>query len=165
MGRMDSLVIDTNVLAVANGKHPNAADADVFKCQEFLEGTRTRHVSVDTLGLIFEEYFKHADRSGQPGIGDAFAKWLWHNQWDEAICEQVVITPDPEGDREFLEFPDDEALSAFDRDDRKFVAVAVSSQFDAVICNASDSDWWDFRAAFEKHRLNINFLCPELIKQ
>ena len=143
------------------GKYPLADDRDVFECGNFLDRTREKHLSIDSSGLIFKEYFNHASRSGQPGIGDYFAKWLWDNQWNTSVCEQVEITPD--SDREFAEFPVDEALKNFDRSDRKFAAVAVSSAFDAVICNATDSDWWNFKDAFAKVGIRIKFLCPELI--
>ncbi len=160
---MDSFVIDTNVLVVANEKYPKANEHHIFICQDFLDNVRNRHVSVDSLGFIFQEYFSHASRSGQPGIGDAFAKWLWYNQWNPSICEQVEITPHP--DRRFLEFPEDEGLKDFDCSDRKFVAVAIKSKFDAVICNATDSDWWNYKEAFERVGIKIKFLCPELLKK
>jgi predicted nucleic acid-binding protein len=160
---MHSFIVDTNVLVVANGKYQKASEDDVFKCQNFLIDLRKKHLSVDSSELIFQEYFKNASRSGQPGIGDAFAKWLWYNQWNPSICEQVTITPHPE--REFLEFPEEENLKDFDRDDRKFVAVAVSSKFEAIICNATDTDWWDYREAFEKVGIKIKNLCPELFQR
>jgi len=160
---MDSYVIDTNVLVVANAKYPHADDKNIFDCQHFLIDVREKHLSVDSSGLIFNEYFQHASRAGQPGIGDKFAKWFWYNQWDTSVCEQVELTPDRE--REFLEFPGDESLKDFDRSDRKFAAVAAASDFDAVICNATDSDWWYFKNAFEKAGIKIKFICPALIKK
>ena len=158
-----SYIIDTNVLMVANWKYPHADDTNVFKCQNFLIDVREKHLSVDSLGFIFKEYFSHASRSGQPGIGDKFAKWLWDNQWDTSVCEQVLITPDPE--KGFLEFPEEDDLKDFDMEDRKFVAVAVSSKFNAIICNATDSDWWNYKDAFKKVGIRIKFLCPELLKR
>jgi hypothetical protein len=162
---MDSHIIDTNVLIVANDKYDKAGIKDVFECQRFLIDIKEseKQLSVDSLGLIFREYFSHASRSGQPGVGDAFAKWLFYNQWNDSICEQVEIIEDKT--RVFLEFPEDESLKRFDFEDRKFVAVAVKSKFDAVICNASDSDWWDFKEAFEMVGVKIRFLCPDLVKK
>lgn len=163
---MDSYIIDTNVLVVANDKHSNAGFKNVFECQRFLIDIKKdeKRLSVDSLGLIFKEYFKHASRAGQPGVGDAFAKWFFYNQWNDSICEQVEITPDPEEKRGFLEFPEDESLANFDWSDRIFVSVAVSSEFDAIICNASDADWWDFKEPLARVGVRIKFLCPELIK-
>ena len=162
---MNSFVIDTNVLVVANEKYQRATYKHVYICQKFLTDLREKKVSIDSLGLILKEYFIHASRSGQPGIGDAFAKWLWNNQWNVSRCERVEITPDENGEKGFVEFPGDEALITFDRSDRKFVAVAVKSEFDAVICNATDSDWWEHKDHFKKHGIEIKFLCPDLIKK
>ena len=64
-----------------------------------------------------------------------------------------------------MEFPDDEDLKKFDMSDRKFVAVAIKSEFNAIIFNATDSDWWNYKKAFKKHGIEIKFLCPELIKK
>lgn len=160
---MDSYIIDTNVLIVANEKYPNAGDKNILDCQRFLYNVREKHLSVDSLELIFKEYISHANLSGQPGMGDEFLKWFYYNQYNTAVCEQVEITPDEE--RGFFEFPADESLKYFDRSDRKFAAVAAASEFDAVICDATDSDWWYYKDAFEKVGIKINFLCPELIKK
>jgi hypothetical protein len=162
---MNSYVIDTNVLVVANGKYQKATYKHVYICQKFLMDIREKKVSIDSLGLILKEYFAHASRSGQPGIGDVFAKWLWYNQWNISSCERVEITPDENGEKGFVEFPGDEDLKTFDMSDRKFVAVAVKSEFDAVICNATDSDWWEHKNHFKRHGIKINFLCLDLIKK
>jgi len=162
---MNSYVIDTNVLVVANGKYQKANFKHIYICQQFLIDLRKKKISVDSLGLILKEYFSHAGRSGQPGIGDAFAKWLWNNQWNVSRCERVEITLDDKGERGFVEFPDDEDLKTFDMSDRKFVAVVVKSEFDAIICNATDSDWWEYEEIFKKHGIKIEFLCPDLIKK
>ncbi|MCP5046814.1 MAG: hypothetical protein GY940_06560 [bacterium] len=162
---MDSYVIDTNILIVANGGYPPAGDNHVIDCQSFLLGARKRYISIDSLGLILSEYFKHTSRSGQPGIGDVFAKWLWDNQCNESVCEQVEITPDKTGNRGFLEFPHLHELENFDLEDRKFAAVAAASSLNAIICNATDSDWWIFKDAFQKAGIRIRFLSPDLIKK
>jgi hypothetical protein len=65
--------------------------------------------------------------AGQPGPGDAFFKWLWDNQGHLDHCRQVSITRMKGGSRSFEEFPDDPDLARFDREDRKFVAVAIAS--------------------------------------
>lgn len=161
---MNSYIIDTNVLITANGDYPKANYKDIFQCQRFLLDMRKNLISIDSLGLIFKEYFNQVRRSGQPGMGDAFAKWLWDNQGYISKCELVEITPDIEGGRGFKEFPTDERLKNFDWEDRKFVAVAVTSKNEAVICNATDSDWWDFRAVFKILGIEIKFLCPGLFK-
>ena len=58
----------------------------------------------------------------------------------------------------------DERLARFDRDDRKFVAVAVGCEPTAEVFNATDTDWWHHRVALEENGVQVRFLCPELMR-
>ena len=158
---MPAVVVDTNVLVVSNGKSPQASAACVAACINALVDTvRESVVSIDSLGLILEEYANQGlSHSGQPGVGDYFFKWLFDNQWNVARCERVEITE--HAARGFEEFPEVAELQAFDRSDRKFVAVALASANDPEILNAVDSDWWDFRVALAAAGVRIRFLCPD----
>lgn len=156
-----SFVIDTNVLAVANGRHAPASDACVGACIEALLAAREQGVSIDDGQRVLDEYRRHASFAGQPGVGDAFFKWLWDHQADTRCCERVVINS--HAGRGFIEFPDDQSLQSFDASDRKFVAVALASPSEPAVLNASDTDWWQFRTALEAHGLQIQFLCPDLL--
>ena len=70
----------------------------------------------------------------------------------------------PSIDRTFEEYPDDDpALSSFDRDDRKFVAVAFASGTSPDIVNATDTDWWPPRYALQEQGIRVRFLCPDLM--
>ena len=53
------------------------------------------------------------------------------------------------------------ALAGVDRDDHKFVAVALANQVMSRILNATDSDWWDYRVPLEANGIQIEFLCPD----
>lgn len=157
--------MDTNVAVVANGRTPQAGDRCVETCiAKLLEMTERHQVLLDEQGSILEEYRRHLSPSGQPGPGDAFFKWLWNNQANPQHCRQVPITPTDDKGRGFDEFPDDPDLASFDRADRKFVAVAVASGESPPILNASDSDWWNYRNALDRHGITIQFLCPELMQ-
>jgi hypothetical protein len=120
-------------------------------------------VCIDSGGRCFNEYFRRANRSGKPGLGDAFVKWLWERQAHPRHCEKVDITPKTGDLSDFQEFPDDPGLSGFDPSDRKFVAVARGSRRRPKILNATDTDWWRFSAALKKHKIAVRFLCPELM--
>lgn len=157
-----SKVIDTNVLVVANRKHPPASLACIEACTQALEDARNDVTLIDNLQLILDEYRRHCSFAGQPGLGDAFFKWLWSNQANPRHCLLISITPHPE--RGFAEFPADAALNGFDASDRKFVAVALGSGQNASILNASDTDWWQHREALQKHGVQIAFLCQELME-
>lgn len=158
-----SLIIDCNVPIIANGKHDAASPECVERCIDSLLSAQAQVVLIDDNYLIFREYRKYLSHGGQPGVGDAFFKWLWDNQANLHCCRQVAITPDEDGDRVFKEFPADADLAGFDRDDRKFVAVALASGEQPWILNGSDSDWWHFREPLERNGVRISFLCMELM--
>lgn len=158
-----SVVIDTNVLIAANGGSEQVNAQNQLLCIEFLEKVRNENncVSVDSQHLIFAEYSRYCDHKGQPGVGDAFFKWLFLNQGYDTICEQVNITLDDEWD--FVEFPHDNNLNGFDKSDRKFVAVALKSLYNPSIYNATDSDWKIFNRLLAAHGVTIQQLCPDIL--
>ena len=162
MGKAE-VVVDTNVPLVANGKADHADRECEDACVRKLIQIQSEHRTLlDDKQLIFQEYRKKLSHSGQPGMGDAFFKWLWENQANEQHCRIVPVTV--HADRGFAEFPDDARLSSFDRADRKFVAVALASGAGPQVLNAVDRDWWDHREALKENGVNVVFLCPELME-
>jgi hypothetical protein len=159
---MSAFVIDTNVPVVANGKSKQADDKCVIACIEALSQVIDGGIVVlDSLGLVLQEYMDNLRLSGQPGPGDIFMKWVFQNQAVVERCEQVQITPCLDGGVDFEEFPRDADLRDFDRDDRKFVAVALASSKKPAILNAVDSDWAIHHAALNRNGVKIEFLCPQ----
>lgn len=163
---MSAYVIDTNVPIVANRLADHVSPACVLNCIRRLVAVHNNGIVVlDDGGRILDEYTRHLSRSGQPGAGDFFMKWIWLNQSVPERCEQVHIAPlvnDPEN---FSEFPTDSRLESFDRSDRKFVAVVKASQKRPTILNATDTDWWDHRVALKDNGVVVEFLCPELFQE
>lgn len=127
--------------------------------QALLGVTRAGHLVLDDSGLIFEEYARNLSFAGQPGTGGAFMKWVHERQWDTSVCSRVPITP--HDDREFAEFPDDPSLKAFDRDDRKFVAVSAAHHARPPIVQAVDQQWREWSDALESAGITVRFLCSE----
>jgi hypothetical protein len=160
---MSGVVVDTNVAVVANGHHEAAESHCIQACVAALLEARGQLILVDDGFRIFTEYRRLLSHSGQPGVGDAFFKWLWDNQGNPDRCLQVAITPVDENDTNFTEFPTDAELARFDAADRKFVAVAAASGLSPTILNASDTGWWTFRRALARNGVVIKFLCPELM--
>jgi hypothetical protein len=158
---MRSCVVDTNVAIVANGRHTHTGEKCQLECVRQLRGL-VQHgvVVIDQLGLIFEEYRRYLQPSGQPGVGDAFLRHLFDHQYDPSKCELVRVTPLLNHARGFEEFPDDEALAGFDASDRKFVAAARASGRNPVILNATDSDWIEFEPSLSRHGVVVEQLCP-----
>lgn len=156
------VVVDTNVALVANDSSPQAGPDCVIACVKRLEEVQSgERVALDEQGRILGEYFKKGQRSGGPGVGDEFVKWVWDHQADCGFCATFAITPHVV--RGFVEFPEDEDLSSFDHDDRVFVAVAVASGKKARILNAVDSGWWSHRDVLGRNGIRVDFLCPELM--
>lgn len=158
---MSYFVVDTNVPIVANEKSEQASLACVFNCAKKLREIQEQHIIVlDDRWLIINEYKNKLSHTGQPGLGDAFFKWVLTNQANSQRCQQVKITLTAE--KSFEEFPEDESLANFDKSDRKFVAVALTHPEKPPILNAVDSDWKNFEIALNNIGITIIFLCPEL---
>jgi len=160
---MSAFVVDTNVVVTANEKCDHAGPDCVVSCIEALRGIVTDGMAVLDDGMaILSEYLDHASLSGQPGVGDAFVKWVWANQANPARCEVVHVTP---RGMTFAEFPADPALVGFDPDDRKFVAAASASRQAPTVLNAVDSDWEIHRSALEGHGVRITTLCADEVRR
>ncbi|MBI4825395.1 MAG: hypothetical protein HY807_03100 [Nitrospirae bacterium] len=162
---MKAVVVDTNVIVVANQRSDHSDDACIVACIDALQKAREKQkVVIDSGGLFFDEYFRYANRSGQSLSGDVFVKWLWDNQANSKRCESVEITPCDTDTYDFKEFPNDPALTGFDPSDKKFVAVAFASKYKPKILNATDSGWWHFQSHLSQHGILVKFLCSHLMR-
>jgi len=115
-------------------------------------------LALDAGDEIFKEYRTHLHLSGQPGIGDAFVKWVSDNQ---GSFDRVSITKN--GDS-YNEFPDHEGLIQFDSSDRKFVAVANAHPEKPPILQATDSKWWGWKEALAEAGITVDFVCRDYIE-
>jgi hypothetical protein len=149
------VVVDSNVLAVAEGLHPQASDECRSSCIGIANQIHAgRVLSVDTGGEILSEYLKVLKESPASGIGKKLALFLHHRQWDSAVCRKVPITPGDPPPR-FVEVPD--GLSDFDEDDHAFIAVAAADE--AIVLQALDREWWERKTDFAACGIDIQFLC------
>lgn len=163
---MTAHVVDTNVPITANGDASHAPLTCQLACIARLRAIRTSgEIVIDDASLILDEYRRYLSPSGQPGVGDAFFRYLWQVQADPSKCEQVSITPMQDDPGNFAEFPADPNLKDFDYNDRKFVAVAIVSDHNPIIENATDTDWWNARNDLGRHGICVNFLCPDQMCQ
>lgn len=154
-----NVVVDTNVAITANGRDTHANLACQYECTVFLEGLvspgkRTRIV-LDKQGLIFTEYSNHLRYKGQPGVGDVFFKYLHDHMYLGKKIWLVPITPIADEARSFDELP----TNSVDKNDRKFLAVAVTAG--AEIVNAVDSDWHEQIVFVSGLGVNVQQLCPD----
>lgn len=157
-------VVDTNVPLVAN----KMADHASLKCREacvrFLHKlTREGKIVIDDCRLIINEYRNKLNPSGQPGVGDAFLKWVSTNEFNTDRCDIVPITPIENGTF-FEEFPNDPRLKNFDVDDRKFVVVSNAHPDNPEIMEAVDKGFWEHRNILKDNGVIVEFLCEEDIQ-
>lgn len=153
-------VIDTNVLLVANGQHPDISEGCVQACVERLQAMQAGGVTViDDAYHILGEYQHKTSISPPKGVGDVFLKWLLRNVGNPRHVEFVSITETaPE---QFAEFPCDDLQQRFDAPDRKFPAVAHAHPEKPPIWQAADCKWLDWWPTLADHGVKVEFLCPE----
>ena len=166
---MDAVIVDTNVIVIANDTDDKRADCRDL-CQDRLQQIfdQCEKVVIDNERQILEEYEDNANPNARKGIGDIFVKTLLQNLKNPEICTMVHITSLSGNGADFEEFPNDPALSGFDPDDRKFIAVAhvyeSIHQQKATLLQAADSQWYGFREAFVRNGLEVEFICEEYIR-
>ena len=152
---MNTFVVDTNVAISANGRDTHADEACQLECVRTLRTMVTERVVIDEAGAILDEYARQLRWSGQPGAGDAFFKHVFNSQYDPDRVRRVPLIPSEDHRRSFEELPP----NTFDPSDRKFLAAAVVAE--AVVLNATDSDWNEHRALTEELGVEVRQLCPQ----
>ncbi|HZI85524.1 MAG TPA: hypothetical protein VFD48_01735 [Pyrinomonadaceae bacterium] len=155
---MTAIVIDTNVLLVADGRSGMISNCQV-ECVERLEKVReTEQVVLDYGRLILGEYHNKLEPNGRPTPGNAFLKWLLQTQGRSVSW--VTITPTTGDNKKFEQFPADAKLEeAFDPDDRKFVAAANAHNPRTSILQGSDSKWLEWEKSLASHGIILEVLC------
>lgn len=153
---MNVFVVDTNVAIAANGRDTHADTKCQLRCVEQLKLVVEREVvAVDDKGLVTEEYQNRLIFAGAPGVGDAFWKHVFNNQYLEERVRRVTITPSDDDKRGFEELPE----NTFDQSDRKFLAVAVVAG--AEVLNATDNDWSEHETLMQQLEVEVEQLCPQ----
>lgn len=157
-----SVIVDTNVAVVANGHSKQASPECVINCIKHLEEIikyKNEKLVLDNQGQIIKEYEQQL-KKGEPGVGNAFLKWVFDNSWDTQSCEFVSISSG--GLNEFLKDPE---LSRFHKNDIKFVAVSISHPSHPPILQAVDSLWWGFKDALKRNGIKVKFICKDDIQR
>ena len=145
---MTIAVIDTNVLLVANNKHPDISPVCVLECVQRLEQIKKQGIVVIDDGWRLVGEYKHKTQPNQPkGPGDVFLKWLLQNISNPQRIHQVPVTESSIDN--FTEFPDSE----------------LQQQLDPPVWQATDCKWLDWWPQLKTHGVNIEFLCPDDVCQ
>lgn len=152
------VVIDTNVLLVANGKHKDVSAECQIECIKWLDKIKNHGVVVIDDGYRILGEYLHKTKPNQPkGVGDTFLKLLLQRQANNKYVEAVNIN----GTDKFKEFPDAVLQDAFDPPDRKFVAVANTHVEKPPILQAADCKWLDWWQALNQHDVKVEFICKK----
>lgn len=156
---MSTFVIDTNVAVTANGRNTHADTRCQLNCvMRLRQVVAGEIVVIDNAGAILEEYGRNLRWSGAPGVGDKFFKHVYDHQYRSDKVKRVSLTPVCDEGRGFEELP----KNSFDLADRKFLAVAVIGQ--AMVLNATDSDWREHADLMAHVGVEVDELCPHMLK-
>ena len=151
-----TFVVDTNVAIVANGRGTHVDEQCQLACVQKLRSLVAQEpVAIDDGWLVLDEYKNHLNFSGMPGVGDVFFKHVFNNQYQGKYVRRVAVTPTEDDGRGFEELPE----NTLDPSDRKFLAVAVAAE--AVVLNATDSDWGEQRVLLDELGVEVGQLCPQ----
>jgi len=160
-------LVDTNVPINANlANNPEAIPDDLVTCVQVCVDAihhiiKKRGLVIDSGDEIFDEYRQQLSMKGQPGIGDAFMKWVNDHRYNPKFCDRVAITKT--GDS-YREFPPHRGLDDFDNSDRKFIAVANVHPDKPPVMQATDSKWWGWKNYLAEVGIVVHFLCADYVE-
>lgn len=157
---MMHVVVDTNVILVANSAHADVSPDCVEACVDRLESLmKNGKVVIDDNYRILGEYQRKISPVKNKGPGDVFVRWLLKNSANIRHVEQVTLT-EPTFEV-FDEFPDTALQLKVDAADRKFLATAAAHPLQPPVWQATDSKWLDWWMPLKAAGVSIEFLCPE----
>jgi hypothetical protein len=156
---MTEVVIDTNVLLVAEGKHPDVSQECIAACVQRLGlAMKTATVVIDDNYRVLREYQNKLSAAHGKRAGTVFLKWLMQNQANPKHVACVSLTERAKDC--FAEFPNAQLEVAFDPPDRKFPAIANAHTAKPPILQAVDSKWLRWWSQLEASGIRVEFLCP-----
>ncbi|MEX1214730.1 hypothetical protein [Saccharospirillum sp.] len=156
---MNSVVIDTNILLIANRLHDSVSPECVEECIYRLQAVQQNGtVVIDDDYLILGEYLHKTQLNPPKGVGDVFLKWLLRSAGNPKHCAKVSITESAAN--EFDEFPDQALQPAFDAPDRKFAAVANAHPDKPPVWQGADCKWLDWWPQLQRAGIGVEFVCP-----
>jgi hypothetical protein len=161
-------IVDENVAIVANDNSRRdrlAVQADEvcqLECIKALRSIVKNGITViDDAGEILRKYREYLSGRGQPGVGDAFLKHIYDNQYNKRKVQRTPLAVNEDGT--YSDFPSSPGLNTFDPSDRVFVALARASTKRAVILNALDSDYSEHAEPLQEAGIKVIELCPDCI--
>ncbi|MGV0040494.1 hypothetical protein [Mycobacterium colombiense] len=157
---MSRVVVDTNVLIVANEQSDQADVACAAKAARFLQEALERDIVViDTIGMAIDEYRRYCSFAGEPGVGDLFFSEVFRNVANENRVTQIDIGDNCDEVR--TKIPD--SLVGFDPSDIKWIALYLHGGASAIY-NAVDSDYSEWADTFAAEGIEVEELCPHCLR-
>ncbi len=157
---MSAVVVDTNVVLVANGQHRDVSSGCVAACALKLQAVMQQgRLALDDCFRILSEYQNKTTPKTGNRPGDAFVKWALQNNANPLRVACVALHDHAQ--RAFVSFPDDPDLANFDSSDRKFVAVAGAHPEKPPVLQAADSKWLAWEKPLRRHGITVEFLCSD----
>jgi hypothetical protein len=158
MGAARCVVVDTNVLAIAEGMHAEAGQECVDACRSLVRQVdRGLLLVLDANGEILQEYVSRMRAARTAGLPVKLVKRLLRTHHDPSVCKKVPITPHHDPPGSYLEVPP--PLRDFDVDDQKFLAVAISEGSRPLVYAGLDREWWGRQRDLAERGLNVQFPC------
>jgi hypothetical protein len=152
---MTDVIVDTNVIVVANGQNSVVVEDCVSACSTFLTNVVAHDVVLMDKGDdILIEYLRAIKRERPHQLG---ARFLFHVLVHKENTKYVRLVNLEKNADQFIDFPTDPQLNGFDLADWKFAALARKTG--VAVTNATDSDWANFRAPLKANAIEVNFLC------
>mgnify|MGYP006412387493 CR=1 FL=1 len=165
-------VIDTNVLIVASGEHPDSpflsADHPVDKPEiadkvlqwlsDFIDSNQL--LVVDTDDAIRKEYFNKLSEQN-------YGRRAYIDKYDKGQIEYMALTWEVKEPDWTAELSDKLKVVVHDRSDKKFVAACIESlkENDTNIINACDTDWIDWEDALAKEGIVVEQLINDWVRE
>ena len=156
----DRIVVDTNVLVVANGNNDQADHKCELACIKALEEAKAgKHaVLLDASNLIMDEYEANCSHIRKP-FGNAFFKYLHDFEHSSKKIIHIPIEETPNEEGGFANLPPNK----FHKNDRKFLAVAKAG--DGRVMNATDKHWTEHADFIDSMGVQVLELCKQCLKQ
>lgn len=157
---MAEVVVDTNVLLVAEQLHQDISEECGLACVKRLQNIMQRDtVVLDDGYRVLNEYQNKIDPKRGTGPGVKFLKWLLQRQSNANHVAKIHISEHAQDC--FHEFPVAKLEAEFDPPDRKFPAVANAHPSKPAILQAADCKWLRWWPELKAAGIRVEFLCPD----
>lgn len=149
-------ILDTNILIFANDPY-SAVDKNVpVECLEqcallVQQIQQSGCIVLDEDGEIINEYMNNLGHAGKPGLGAAFAKWVFNNQFSSPNILRVDVNST------HITTIDALLLQSCDPSDKKFLYTSRSSG--ASIVQSADCKWLLWETLLFQQGVALEYIC------